>query len=78
MNRFNRDQFNFDGEYLTYDFLNGERGEFVGRFKYNRSIAKRFITFLIKNMTPTEYFNLLEAGQSPGKITMDRRFKYIR
>ena len=57
---FNRDQFNFDGEYLTYDFLNGERGEFVGRFKYNRSIAKRFITFLIKNMTPTEYFNLLE------------------
>jgi len=78
MNRFNRDQFNFDGEYLTYDFLNGERGEFVGRFKYNRNIAKRFITFLIKNMTQTEYFNLLEAGQSPGKITMDRGFKYIR
>tara|TARA_R100001377_G_C3119072_1_gene85309 strand:- start:337 stop:573 length:237 start_codon:yes stop_codon:yes gene_type:complete len=77
MNTFNREQFNFDGLYLTYDFLDGERGAFVGRFKYNRSIAKRFITFLIKNITVTEYFNLLETGQSPMKILMDRGFKAV-
>ena len=77
MNKFNKAQFNFDGLYLTYDFLDGERGAFVGRFKYNRSIALRFITFLVNNMTVTEYFDLLEAGQTPGRITMDRGFKFI-
>ena len=71
---FNKDQFNFDGGYLTYDLQNGERNVFIARFKYNRSVKGRFVTFLKNNYSVSEYLGFLEMGRSPLAILIDKGF----
>jgi len=47
-------------EYINYG------GKFVARFK--RGGKATFLTFLVKNFTVEEYFDRLEAGETPLKI----------
>jgi hypothetical protein len=59
MTKFNKEQFNFDGMYLTY----GEDRRFVARFK--RSGMGDFKRFLIKNFTVEQYFYFTETLRHP-------------
>ena len=81
MTKFVKERFRKDGAYLTYlldesspyynpgvaGINSGEkcRGKFVARFKYQRSAAGTFQTFLIKNFTVEEYFDRMAAGEAP-------------
>lgn len=56
--KFIKEQFNFDGMYLTY----GPDRKFVARFK--RGGMADFKRFLIKNFTIEEYFGKL-VGSAP-------------
>ena len=82
---FLREHFSFHGGYLCYhaDATVYESGpccdcrssRFVARFKYNKSRKGRFLTFLIKNFTPEEYFERLEKnGESPLEILESKGF----
>lgn len=51
MTTFVKQNFNFDGMYLTY------QGEFVARFK--RGGMASFRNFLVKNFSVNEYFNAM-------------------
>lgn len=64
MTKFDKAQFNSDGEYVTY----GADRKFVARFKYQRGGKGSFITFLIKNFTVEEYFARYDAGVTPLEI----------
>ena len=75
---FNKDQFNFDGGYLTYDLLNGERNAFIARFKYNNSLKGRFVTFLKNNFTVSEYLGYLETGMTPIAVLQSKGFKIMK
>lgn len=60
MAKFQRDNFDFFGGYLTYtdaDYKN----EFVARFKYGRKDKARLVTFLIKNFDTKEYFDAMKV-----------------
>lgn len=59
MTKFNKEQFNFDGMYLTY----GADRRFVARFK--RGGMGSFKSFLIKNFSVEEYFAKREADEAP-------------
>jgi len=74
MTKFVKENFRKDGMYLTYllDESNPHynpqdkyRGKFVSRFKYQRSAAGTFQTFLIKNFTVEEYFDRMAGGEAP-------------
>jgi hypothetical protein len=67
--KFNKEQFNFDGMYLTY----GAERRFVARFK-RRSAKESFQAFLIKNFTVEEYFARIDAKESPLKIVEDKGY----
>jgi hypothetical protein len=58
MSNFHQSGFNFDGMYLSYHTVAGER-KFVARFK-NGGMAS-FRNFLIKNFTVQEYFGMMET-----------------
>ena len=73
---FSKDQFKWDGLFLTYDLLNGERPVFIGRFKYNKHLKNRFVTFLKNNFSVSEYLGLLQTGQTPGRILGDKGFEF--
>lgn len=62
--KFVKEQFNFDGMYLTY----GPERRFVARFKYRMGGKASHQSFLIKHFTVEEYFQRMEAGESPLKI----------
>lgn len=70
MTKFNKEQFNFDGMYLTY----GSDRKFVARFKYAKDGKGTFVTYLIKNFTVEEYFDRLEAGEAPLTVLMDKGY----
>jgi hypothetical protein len=78
---FNKDQFEFDGGYLTYD-LNpqdfAERNVFIARFKYNRSLKGRFVTFLKNNFTVSEYLGYLETGMTPLAVLQSKGFQFMK
>jgi len=57
MSTFHQSGFNFDGEYLSYFTVEGER-KFVARFK--RGGMASFRNFLIKNFSIEEYFSMSE------------------
>lgn len=57
MSTFHQSGFNFDGEYLSYLTVEGER-HFVARFK--RGGMASFRNFLIKNFSIQEYFSMME------------------
>lgn len=63
---FNEKMFDFHGGYLTY-LTKGKR-KFVARFKYNRGAMGPFKTFLKRNFTVGEYFELYDTGLTPIKI----------
>jgi hypothetical protein len=48
--RFDKDSFNFDGEYLSYN------RKFVARFKRTKGDRSGFVKFLIEKFTVEEYF----------------------
>jgi hypothetical protein len=76
MNTFTKDNFNYDGMYLTYNLKPGQHygnNEFVARFKYQK-FAGSFKAFLIKNFTTDEYFSRYKAGESPLDILESKGF----
>lgn len=68
MTKFVKENFSNSGGYVTYN------GKFVARFKYAKSGAGSFITFLIKNFTVEEYFDRMAAGEAPLKIVEDKGY----
>lgn len=59
----NRKDFTMDCcGYLSYN------GKFVARFKYVKSNKPHFLTFLINNFTPAEYFGRYKNGEAPAEI----------
>lgn len=71
MTKFNRDQFEYSGGYLTYKMEPthyASRGRFVARFKRTGRDKPGFVSFLIKNFTVEEYFDRYEAGEAPATI----------
>lgn len=65
MSTFHQSGFNFDGMYLSYTTVEGER-KFVARFKTGGMAS--FRNFLIKNFSIEEYFAKAEANMSPLEI----------
>lgn len=53
--KFDKTNFTCDGGYLSYN------GNFVARFKYNRRDIAGFKSFLIKNFSVEEYFELAKT-----------------
>jgi hypothetical protein len=70
MTKFAKENFTNSGGYITY----GEDRKFVARFKYAKDGAGSFITFLIKNYTVEEYFNLLDCGMAPLMIVQEKGY----
>jgi len=56
MTKFDRKSFEYFGGYLTY------KGEFVARFKHSRRDKAYFLSFLIKNFTVEEYFEMTSGS----------------
>ena len=80
---FSRDQFNFDSGWVHYDLDNGEkywndRYAFIARFKYNRNLQGRFVTFLKNNFTVSEYLGYLQTGMTPMAVLKSKGFKIIK
>jgi hypothetical protein len=70
MTKFAKENFSNSGGYITY----GQDRKFVARFKYAKSGAGSFITFLIKNFTVEEYFAAYDAGVAPLKIVEEKGY----
>ena len=71
MTRFQKDQFAYDGGYLTY----GPEHRFVARFKYAATSSKaRWIKFMVENFSVEEYFAAHDAGRSPLEIMESKGF----
>jgi hypothetical protein len=71
MSTFHQSGFNFDGMYLSYQTVEGER-KFVARFK--RGGMASFRNFLIKNFSIQEYFSMMEDEMSPLEILATKGF----
>ena len=71
MSTFHQSGFNFDGMYLSYFTVEGEK-KFVARFK--RGGMASFRNFLIKNFSIEEYFTQLDADVSPIEILATKGF----
>jgi len=66
MTKFNKEMFNFQGGYLTYD------NKFVARFKHRGPFTKaKFLRELMKNHTVEGYFAELANGNAPIAILRD-------
>ena len=65
MSTFHQSGFNFDGMYLSYTTVEGER-KFVARFKHGGMAS--FRNFLIKHFSIEEYFAKADADMSPLEI----------
>lgn len=78
MTKFTKDQFINDAGYVSYCMdpmpCAWDRRKFVARFKYARGGAASFITFLIKNFTVEEYFDRMEAGETPLAIAESKGY----
>jgi hypothetical protein len=66
MSTFHQSGFNFDGMYLSYTTVEGER-KFVARFKTGGMAS--FRNFLIKNFSIQEYFTMME-DKDMGPLTI--------
>lgn len=67
MNKFIKDQFSYNGGFLMYGQY-PDRPRFVARFKYRGGDKAGFLSFLIKNFSPEEYFARLDANETPVAI----------
>jgi hypothetical protein len=70
MSTFHQSGFSFDGMYLVYNTVEGER-KFVARFK--RGGMASFRNFLIKNFSIQEYFSMME-DHAPLEILATKGF----
>lgn len=68
MTAFEKHKFKFDGMYLEYE------GRFIARFKYMRSNASGFKSFLIKNFTVEEYFERRAREEAPLDILKSKGY----
>lgn len=66
--RFTREGFRQDAMWVYYN------DRFVARFKWQKSAAGSFIKFLRNNFTVEEYFDRLEAGESPLEIVQSKGY----
>lgn len=66
--KFIKEQFNFDGMYLTY----GQDRKFVARFK--RGGMADFKRFLVNNFSVDEYFGKL-ANMAPLEVLMTKGYE---
>ena len=67
MTKFNKSDFSYHGEYLSYN------GAFIARFKYRGPITKaKFIKELVKNHTVEIYLQAYFSGKSPVTILKDK------
>lgn len=71
MSTFHQSGFNFDGMYLSYLTVEGEK-KFVARFKHGGMAS--FRNFLIKNFSIQEYFSMMEADMAPIEILATKGF----
>ena len=53
------------------------RDKFIARFKYRKTEMGPFITFLIRNFTPAEYFARMVAQESPAAILKSKGYFYL-
>lgn len=68
MTAFNKQNFNFDGMYLTY----GQDRKFVARFKHKGPFTKaKFLKELIANHSVEGYFAEMSEGKAPLAILRD-------
>lgn len=68
--KFDKNLFNFDGMYLTY----GPERRFVARFKYRMGGKASHQSFMIKHFTVEEYFQRMDAGESPLAILQSKGY----
>jgi hypothetical protein len=63
-------------EKYLINYVPGQRGEFVARFKYMRpgAACNRFAAFLVRNFTPAEYFAALALNGRPLDILKAKGF----
>ena len=62
MTKFQKDNFQYSGGFLTYN------DKFVARFKNRAGDKVGFMSFLIKNFSVDEYFAKYAAGTTPAEI----------
>lgn len=77
MSKFIKEQFNWDGEYLSYNMAglpNGQTRKFVARFKRNKGDRAGFMSFLMKNFMVEEYFRDYDAGGTPVGILENKGY----
>lgn len=68
MNKFDKDQFKKDGQYLVY----GPKRQFVARFKHGGPFTMaKFRKELIASHSPETYFAELARGKAPLTILKD-------
>lgn len=70
MTAFVKDQFHWDGMYLTY----GPDRRFVARFKHRTSDRHTWITFMLKHFTVEEWFAAREWQVTPLKLMESRGY----
>jgi hypothetical protein len=68
MAEFEKNKFRQAAAYVYY----GDK--FVARFKYQKSAVGSFIKFLREHFTVEEYFDRIEAGESPLKIVESKGY----
>lgn len=70
MTKFQRTKFRQAAAYIYYD------GQFVARFKYQKSSIGSFIKFLREHFTVEEYFDRIAAGETPLKIVESKGYLF--
>ena len=83
---FLKENFRWDGMYLTYIMSSFGEYTFIARFKRNTRDRASFTKFLIKNFTMKEYFDLLRTStpeailKSKGWVspTVERNSAWLR
>lgn len=71
MTKFAKENFSYSGGYLNY--FDGTKSHFVARFKYAKGDKAPFQSFLIKNFSVEEYFELMKS-KSPLEILQSKGY----
>ena len=75
--KFQKENFSYHGGYLHYDLKNGERPQFIARFKYRGGDMSGFKKFLIANFTVEEYIEAYAGGRGPAPFEILRAKGYM-
>ncbi len=68
MTQFDRQKFRQAAAYVFYN------DRFVARFKYQKSSIGSFVKFLREHFTVEEYFDRIEAGETPMAIVASKGY----